>query len=523
MAGDGNGLPDTQTPPASRYSPDARVAGHGNSGADTLSGENYDASTRISVPGVIAITEDAVREKDVHFNGFGDINGNTITFVADLEGAVVKDASDGKKDGARNGSTTEGGADEADFKAPHLSLWALFVVFLGFGFRAWGGPTAQIALLKEKLVIQEKWVSIRRFNRVFALYQALPGPEAAELCCFFGYCSRGRIGSLVAGLGFVLPGFGLMLLLTYLYDEFGLENQYVRASFRAVQAGTTALVFRAVHRIGEHSFADHETKGFSWPLFLIAMVSALQQVMRINFFITLTWCGLVVLGWRLMATRRLPRWLRFLVLGLWLSVSLAGYLVFAVLDGVPDKGTSITAGSGSNSLGNIFLNGLLAGLLTFGGAYTAIPFVRNLAVIRGHWMTTNVFLDGLAIANVIPSPLVIFVTFVGYYGGSWGGAVLMTVGMFLPAFSFTLIGHSVMERALSYKYCGDFLDGITASVVGLIAITAWELLRATVTDPHLVCIFFFILAAMYKFQHPFLSSLLIIGAAIVGQVLFTTD
>jgi chromate transport protein ChrA len=127
--------------------------------------------------------------------------------------------------------------------APKLSLLRLFwYFFYNFGLFAWGGPVAQIALIKEQIVVKEKWITLARFQRVFAVYQILPGPEAAELCMFFGCLSAGRIGGIVAGLGFILPGFILMLLASYLYTLAGLENKYFNASFRALQPIVAAMV-----------------------------------------------------------------------------------------------------------------------------------------------------------------------------------------------------------------------------------------------------------------------------------------
>ena len=126
---------------------------------------------------------------------------------------------------------------------PKLSYLRLFWFFLyNFGLFAWGGPVAQIALIKEKLVVQDKWITLPRFQRVFAVYQILPGPEAAELCMFFGCLSAGRIGGIVAGVAFVLPGFVLMLLASYLYSLAGFENIYFNASFRALQPIVAAMV-----------------------------------------------------------------------------------------------------------------------------------------------------------------------------------------------------------------------------------------------------------------------------------------
>src|SRR5687767_957165 len=125
---------------------------------------------------------------------------------------------------------------EDNSNVPKLSYPKLFwFFFYNFGLFAWGGPVAQIALIKEKLVIQDQWITLPRFQRVFSVYQILPGPEAAELCMFFGCLSAGRIGGIIAGIAFILPGFSLMLLASYLYTLAGFENKHFNASFRALQ------------------------------------------------------------------------------------------------------------------------------------------------------------------------------------------------------------------------------------------------------------------------------------------------
>lgn len=126
---------------------------------------------------------------------------------------------------------------------PRMGLLKLFWFFFSnFGLFAWGGSVAQIALIKDRLVIQERWITLARFQRVFSVYQILPGPEVAELCMFFGCLSAGRIGGIVAGLAFILPGFLLMLIASYIYTVVGFGNVYFSASFRALQPIVAAMV-----------------------------------------------------------------------------------------------------------------------------------------------------------------------------------------------------------------------------------------------------------------------------------------
>src|SRR5579862_5995651 len=169
----------------------------------------------------------------------------TSKTLPDLE-AQKRDASL-CRDAKATSPTPAGGDEDAGYEdnsnVPHLPLLRLFwFFFYNFGLFAYGGPVAQIALVKERLVIKDKWITLQRFQRVFSVYQILPGPEAAELCMFFGCLSAGRVGGIVAGIGFILPGFVLMLVASYLYSLAGIGNKYFNGSFRAVQPIVAAMV-----------------------------------------------------------------------------------------------------------------------------------------------------------------------------------------------------------------------------------------------------------------------------------------
>src|SRR5690349_5068460 len=164
---------------------------------------------------------------------------------------------------------------------PHESYLKLFLRFLRFGFLAWGGPVAQIAMIRQELVDDEKWISSERFNRVLAVYQVLPGPEAHELCVYFGMISRGRMGALLAGLGFMVPGFLLMFALSWFYVTYGINSPIFQSVFLGMQPAVAALIVRAVHRIGGHAL--HENK---W-LWGMAFLAGFAQLFHVNFLITL--------------------------------------------------------------------------------------------------------------------------------------------------------------------------------------------------------------------------------------------
>lgn len=390
---------------------------------------------------------------------------------------------------------------------PHESFLRLFLRFLRFGALAWGGPVAQIGMIRHELVEQERWISKEQFNRVLAVYQVLPGPEAHELCVYFGYRSRGRLGGLLAGLGFMLPGFVLMFVLSWLYVRHGMQLAGIAGVFAAVQAVVAALIVRAVVRIGGHVITDR------W-LWGIALLSMAAQLAGVHF-------GFVLVGAGAMYALAVPRWR----IAAWLlaAVSVTGIAALVATSGrlAGFEALASTAGDVGRQLQDVsvsalFWSGLKAGLLTFGGAYTVIPFLQRDAVVEGAWMGNAQFLDGLALSGLLPAPLVIFATFVGYVGGGPWGAVAMTAGVFLPAFAFTLLGHDALERLLHRPQVHRFLEGVTAGVVGLIAGTTLALMRASLTNTEAWLLFSIALAVLFATKARLVIPGLILAAAAWG-------
>jgi chromate transporter len=390
---------------------------------------------------------------------------------------------------------------------PHESYWKLFRRFLRFGFLAWGGPVAQIAMIRQELVDEEHWVSNERFNRVLAVYQVLPGPEAHELCVYFGTVARGRIGGLLAGLGFMLPGFILMMLLSWFYVTYGINSVLFAGAFYGMQAVVGALIVRAIHRIGGHALLNR------W-LWAIAGLAFAGQLVGIHFALILIASGLIyVLVKREQVLAAGAIWLISFIVVIAVGWSLLNS------GAVDAANTTVTTATGNPSILSLFGSGLRTGLLTFGGAYTAIPFLQKDAVSIGNWMTNAQFLDGLALSGILPAPLIIFGTFVGYLGGGWLGGLVVTAGIFVPAFAFTLVGHNLMERLIANTALQSFLDGITAGVVGLIAATTIVLLRATLVDVPTLLIFGIGLFILFQWKSKWNVPVVVLGAGLVGLLL----
>ena len=393
--------------------------------------------------------------------------------------------------------------------ADEPTLPAIFWRFLRFGLLAWGGPVAQIAMIKRELVEEERWIEPSRFNRLLAIYQVLPGPEAHELCVHFGMMKRGRLGGVLAGLGFMLPGLMLVLGVAWLYGRLDLHQPLIAATLVGIQIGVIALIVRAVHRIADHTLGD----GWLW---VAAIGSAAAAAGGISFWITLPTVG--VAYWAVITRRH-----GIGALVVTIAVS-AGILTAGLPSLIGSRAPSEAAGlieQGTVGPVALFLSGLKAGLLTFGGAYTAIPFVRGDAVGRG-WVTDGQFLDSLALSGIIPAPLIIFATFVGYLAGGVTGALAMTAGIFLPAFAFALVFYDRLESVIENEGLHRFLEGVAAGVVGLIAVTAlqlgWNVARAVPSIPLAAVIFIASLGMLYAWKSKLNVPAVVGGAGMLGAL-----
>ena len=359
--------------------------------------------------------------------------------------------------------TTPPDLDSGAAAPPAISLPRLFARFLRFGVLAWGGPVAQIGMLKQELVDDERWVEPARFNRVLAVYQALPGPEAHELCVYFGMIARGRPGGLLAGLGFMLPGVLFVLGAAWLYVEHGIDGE-LAAAFVGAQVAAIALILRAVHRIGS-----------------TALVRPVHWIV---------------------------------------AIVVAALLLAPIGDG--EDGAPVSSGApahvGEATALELAQVGIVAGSLSFGGAYTSIGFVHAPVVERNEWASDEQFLDALAISGALPSPMIVFATFVGYVAGGLGGALAMTAMIFLPAFAVTLIGHHTLELVVDSRRIHTLLDLVTAAVVGLIAATAVTLLAAAIDSVAAAVLLVACLALLVTWRSRGAILTVVVGSATVAML-----
>ena len=378
-------------------------------------------------------------------------------------------------------------------KPQAVSLMEAVSYWLKLGFISFGGPAGQISMMHQELVDHRRWISEHRFLHALNYTMVLPGPEAQQLATYIGWLMHGVKGGLIAGILFILPSLFILIALTWIYLEFD-NTQIVSGVLYGVKPAVTAIVLFAAYRIGSRALKNNVLRAMA----LLAFIAIF--IFHISFpFIVI---GAGVLGFigskitpqyfsgKLHASEAhesygpalidddtpVPRhikfnWLRlifFIVVGvvIWIGVMAMIYFKFGW----------------ENPLTQMSLFFSKAALVTFGGAYAVLPYVYQGGVDQFQWLTGTQMIDGLALGETTPGPLIMVVTFVGFVGG-WSkelfgpemlplagvaAACVATFFTFLPSFLFIFIGGPAIEATRDDVQFTAPLLGITAAVVGVI-------------------------------------------------------
>jgi chromate transporter len=336
-------------------------------------------------------------------------------------------------------------------------------VQLKIGLLSFGGPAGQIALMQQEIVEHRRWVSPQTFDRGLSFSMMLPGPEAQQLATFLGWRLHGMAGGLAAGLAFVLPGAVLMILLAWLAAAKG-EVPLVAAVFAGVQPVVIALVLAAMRKIGDRALKSPA----HWALALAAFIGLWFLGLPFPLIVALS----AVAGLVIARDEAAPPaaagpgfWRHFA-----LVIGVAAALIAAVFVTV-----SLTLGRDPyQDVAELFTT---AAFVTFGGAYAVLPFVAENAVEQYHWLDAAQMLNGLAIAEATPGPLILVNTYAGFFAG-WSTsatgaagattALLATYYTFAPSTMLILAFAPAVERMQNVPWARKALAGVSAAVVGVI-------------------------------------------------------
>ncbi|MEN9844522.1 MAG: hypothetical protein RLZZ612_2351 [Pseudomonadota bacterium] len=374
-----------------------------------------------------------------------------------------------------------------------VGFWTAFGFWLKLGFISFGGPAGQIAVMHEELVVRRRWVSEGRFLHALNYCMMLPGPEAQQLATYLGWLMHRTWGGVVAGGLFVLPSLLLLLVLSYLYMAFG-QMAWMVGILAGIKPAVVAIVAHAVFRIGSRVLKQP----WLWGVAVASWVAVAWGQVAFPWVILLA----ALVGWGMgqhspnstaapahaaVSSSSSPQacwinddtpippharwsWSRFwrvcaVGMGVWAGTM--GLLVW-------QWGWAHTL----TQMGWFFTK---AALLTFGGAYAVLPYVHEAAVTHFSWLSTAQMMDGLALGESTPGPLIMVVAFVGFVGGYghafWGADAVLLAGVaaacvatwftFLPSFLFILAGGPLVESTRGQVHLDGPLAAITAAVVGV--------------------------------------------------------
>ncbi len=311
------------------------------------------------------------------------------------------------------------------------------LLFLKLGVVAFGGPAVHIAMMREEVVRRRRWLSDERFLDLLGMTNLIPGPNSTEMAIHLGYLRAGWPGLVLGGAGFIVPATLIVLALAWLYVAYGARPAAAWVLY-GVKPVVIAVVVQAIC-------------GLLRPAVRSAAAAAL---------------GAAVLA-------------LYLAGGNEIALLFGGGAVMMLLRAAGRGGLRVVA---PELLATLFLTFLKIGAILYGSGYVLLAFLRRDVVDRLGWLTDRQLLDAIAVGQVTPGPVFTTATFVGYLVAGWAGAVLATVGIFLPSFVFVALSHPLIPRVRRSPWTGAFLDGVNVAALALMTGVAAELARSAVVD-----------------------------------------
>jgi chromate transporter len=362
-------------------------------------------------------------------------------------------------------------------------------IFLRLGVISFGGPAGHIAMMEDELVRRRGWVTREKFLDLVGAVNLIPGPNSTELAFYLGLLRAGWAGFLVAGTAFILPAAILVAALAWAYVRYGMLPQ-AAALLYGTKPVIIAVVAQALWGLGRTAVRTKFLAALG-----IAVVVA--SFLGVNPVLLLFSAGAIVALARLLLERPPSH------------LSLSGLLV----GGAAALPTG-AAGAAAVGVWSLFFYFLKVGAVLFGSGYLLIALLRADLVERWHWLSEAQLLDAIAVSQVTPGPLSTAATFIGYLlAGPWG-ALLATIGIFLPGFVIVGASGRLIPRVRQSRLAGAFLDGVNVAAVALMAAVSWQLGRAALVDIPTTAIAVASGALLLRFRVN--SAWLVLGGALAG-------
>lgn len=366
-------------------------------------------------------------------------------------------------------------------------------LFLKLGITAFGGPAAHIAMMHDETVKRRKWLSEQEFLDLVGATNLIPGPNSTEMAIHLGYLRAGWPGLVVGGLCFILPAMFIVMALARAYAQFGSTPQ-VEWLLYGVKPVVIAIITQALWNLGR--------KAIKSPMLAVVGLTVL-----VSYFFGINEIFLLFVGGSFIMIAANFQRLRRQTIGIFLLPSFTGWKVISFFT---------LASISSFSLPLLFFTFLKIGAVLYGSGYVLLAFLRADFVVRLGWLTDKQLIDAVAIGQVTPGPVFTTATFIGFILGGAPGALLATLGIFLPSFIFVAVANPLIPRIRNSTWASGLLDGVNVASLGLMAAVTWQLGKASLTDilTVLVALVSFVLLIRFKVN----STWLIIGGAIIGLV-----
>ncbi|NDJ78037.1 MAG: chromate efflux transporter [Chloroflexi bacterium] len=369
-------------------------------------------------------------------------------------------------------------------------------VFLKIGATAFGGPAAHVAIMRDELVDRRKWVTDQHFLDLLGATNLIPGPNSSEMTMHLGFVRAGLIGLIVGGTAFLLPAMLIVIGLAWAYTEYG-TTPAAEWLLYGIKPVIIPLIVLALWALGQRAVKGRLTGA-------VGIAAMGLYFLGVNFVILLLAGGVVVmLVQNRDRLRNIPR--RFGIIPLPLLGSGLG-------SGLAAAGSS----AASFSLWKMFWALFKIGALMYGSGYVLFAFLQADLVDRFGWLTEQELIDAIAIGQMTPGPLSTSATFIGYLLDGVPGAILATLGIYLPAFIVVAISNPLIPRIRQSVWAGSMLDGVNVAALGLMAAVTWELARAAVIDWYTLVVG--LAAAVWLFRYKPNSVWLVAFGALAGLI-----
>lgn len=386
------------------------------------------------------------------------------------------------------------------------ALSEVALLFLRLGFTAFGGPAAHIAMMRTEVVERRRWISETRFVDLIGITNLIPGPSSTELAIYLGYLRAGWPGLLVAGVCFIGPAMLIVLALAWVYVTYGALPQ-IGWLFYGIQPVVVAIIAQAIWNLGRAIFKGPLAVG-------LALLLLVLYFLGVNVLILL-FGGAALYGVVRLFVQSLQK--KQPVASL-LAPPLGGSLRGLWNTSVSVLSARVLAAATPISLGLLFLTFLKLGAIVYGSGYTLLAFLRADLVQNLHWLTDKQLLDAVSIGQFTPGPVFTTATFIGYLLGGWQGALLATLGIFLPSFVFIALIHPVAARLRNAAWTATLLDGVNAAALALMAGVLVQLGQHALIDvlTWVMALLAFVILLRFKMN----SVWLILAGAAVGLLRF---